>query len=186
MIECITSQISDEIFFKISELEHEKNKSKQNKIAKEIISELAIEDFRPYMVYNLEENIFIALNYCHSPYGIDECLMTGNHDATITEDGVYIDDESFIQNLKTEYLDDSRIAREELLKEEMIINLNQKEYDKVSNDLEFYNNHLIQLINFERPKYVGNFQEITEIDKEIEILEQKISYLEIKLNNLNE
>ena len=74
MIECITSQISDEIFFKISELEHEKNKSKQNKIAKEIISELDIEDFRPYMVYNLEENIFIALNYCYSPYGIDGSL----------------------------------------------------------------------------------------------------------------
>ena len=49
MTEFITSQISDEIFFKISELENEKNKSKQNKIAKEIISELDIEDFRPYM-----------------------------------------------------------------------------------------------------------------------------------------
>ena len=103
--------------------------------------------------------------------------MTGNHDATITEDGVYIDNESFLETLKIGYLDDSRIAREELLKEEMIINLNQKEYDKVSNDLEFYNNHLMQLINFERPKYVGNFQKITEIDKEIEILEQKISDL---------
>ena len=179
MIECITSQISDEIFFKISELEHEKNKSKQNKIAKEIISELDIEDFRPYMVYNLEENIFIALNYCYSPYGIDECLMTGNHDATITEDGVYIDDESFLETLKIGYL------REELLKEEIKGHLDQKEYDKVSDDLEFYNNHLIQLINFERPKYVGNFQKITEIDKEIEILEQKISDLKIKLENLN-
>ena len=185
MIECITSQISDEIFFKISELEHEKNKSKQNKIAKEIISELAIEDFRPYMVYNLEENIFIALNYCYSPYGIDECLMTGNHDATITEDGVYIDDESFLKTLKIGYLDDIKISREELLKEEIKGHLDQKEYDKVSDDLKFYNNHLIQLINFERPKCVGNFQKITEIDKEIEILEQKISDLKIKLENLN-
>ena len=179
MTEFIKSQISDEIFFKISELENEKNKSKQNKIAKEIISELDIEDFRPYMAYDLEGNAFIALNYYYSSNGIDECLMTGNHDATITEDGVYIDDESFLETLKIGYL------REELLKEEMIINLNQKEYDKVSNDLEFYNNHLMQLINFERPKYVGNFQKITEIDKEIEILEQKISDLEIKLENLN-
>ena len=179
MTEFITSQISDEIFFKISELEHEKNKSKQNKIAKEIISELDIEDFRPYMAYDLEGNAFIALNYYYSHNGIDECLMTGNHDATITEDGVYIDDESFLETLKIGYL------REELLKEEIKGHLDQKEYDKVSDDLEFYNNHLIQLINFERPKYVGNFQKITEIDKEIEILEQKISDLEIKLENLN-
>ena len=69
--------------------------------------------------------------------------------------------------------------------EEIKGHLDQKEYDKVSDDLEFYNNHLIQLINFERPKYVGNFQKITEIDKEIKILEQKISDLEIKLENLN-
>ena len=179
MTEFITNQISDEIFFKISELENEKNKSKQNKIAKEIISELDIEDFRPYMAYDLEGNAFIALNYYYSPNGIDECLMTGNHDATITEDGIYIDDESFLETLKIGYL------REELLKEEIKGHLDQKEYDKVSDDLEFYNNHLIQLINFERPKYVGNFQKITEIDKEIEILEQKISDLEIKLENLN-
>lgn len=179
MTEFIKSQISDEIFFKISELENEKNKSKQNKIAKEIISELDIEDFRPYMAYDLEGNAFIALNYYYSPNGIDECLMTGNHDATITEDGVYIDDESFLETLKIGYL------REELLKEEIKGHLDQKEYDKVSDDLEFYNNHLIQLINFERPKYVGNFQKITEIDKEIKILEQKISDLEIKLENLN-
>ena len=179
MTEFIKSQISDEIFFKISELENEKNKSKQNKIAKEIISELDIEDFRPYMAYDLEGNAFIALNYYYSHNGIDECLMTGNHDATITEDGVYIDDESFLETLKIGYLS------EELLKEEIKGHLDQKEYDKVSDDLEFYNNHLIQLINFERPKYVGNFQKITEIDKEIEILEQKISDLEIKLENLN-
>ena len=179
MTEFIKSQISDEIFFKISELENEKNKSKQNKITKEIISELDIEDFRPYMAYDLEGNAFIALNYYYSHNGIDECLMTGNHDATITEDGVYIDDESFLETLKIGYL------REELLKEEIKGHLDQKEYDKVSDDLEFYNNHLIQLINFERPKYVGNFQKITEIDKEIEILEQKISDLEIKLENLN-
>ncbi len=179
MTEFIKSQISDEIFFKISELENEKNKSKQNKIAKEIISELDIEDFRPYMAYDLEGNAFIALNYYYSPNGIDECLMTGNHDATITEDGIYINDESFLETLKIGYL------REELLKEEIKGHLDQKEYDKVSDDLEFYNNHLIQLINFERPKYVGNFQKITEIDKEIEILEQKISDLEIKLENLN-
>ena len=185
MTEFIKSQISDEIFFKISELENEKNKLKQNKIAKEIISELAIEDFRPYMAYDLEGNAFIALNYYYSPNGIDECLMTGNHDATITEDGVYIDDESFLETLKIGYLDDIKISREELLKEEIKGHLDQKEYDKVSDDLEFYNNHLIQLINFERPKYVGNFQKITEIDKEIEILEQKISDLEIKLENLN-
>ena len=179
MTEFITGQISDEIFFKISELENEKNKSKQNKITKEIISELDIEDFRPYMAYDLEGNAFIALNYYYSPNGIDECLMTGNHDATITEDGIYINDESFLETLKIGYL------REELLKEEIKGHLDQKEYDKVSDDLEFYNNHLIQLINFERPKYVGNFQKITEIDKEIEILEQKISDLEIKLENLN-
>ena len=179
MTEFITNQISDEIFFKISELENEKNKSKQNKIAKEIISELDIEDFRPYMAYDLEGNAFIALNYYYSPNGIDECLMTGNHDATITEDGIYINDESFLETLKIGYL------REELLKEEIKGHLDQKEYDKVSDDLEFYNNHLIQLINFERPKYVGNFQKITEIDKEIEILEQKISDLKIKLENLN-
>ena len=179
MTEFIKSQISDEIFFKISELENEKNKSKQNKIAKEIISELDIEDFRPYMAYDLEGNAFIALNYYYSHNGIDECLMTGNHDATITEDGIYINDESFLETLKIGYL------REELLKEEIKGHLDQKEYDKVSDDLEFYNNHLIQLINFERPKYVGNFQKITEIDKEIEILEQKISDLEIKLENLN-
>ena len=179
MTEFIKSQISDEIFFKISELENEKNKSKQNKIAKEIISELDIEDFRPYMAYDLEGNAFIALNYYYSPNGIDECLMTGNHDATITEDGIYINDESFLETLKIGYL------REELLKEEIKGHLDQKEYDKVSDDLEFYNNHLIQLINFERPKYVGNFQKITEIDKEIEILEQKISDLKIKLENLN-
>ena len=179
MTELINSQISDEIFFKISELESEKSKSKQNKIAKEIISELDIEDFRPYIAYDLEGNIFIALNYYYSSNGIDECLMTGNHDATITEDGVYIDDESFLETLKIGYL------REELLKEEIKGHLDQKEYDKVSDDLEFYNNHLIQLINFERPKYVGNFQKITEIDKEIEILEQKISDREIKLENLN-
>ena len=185
MTEFITSQISDEIFFKISELENEKNKLKQNKIAKEIISELDIEDFRPYMAYDLEGNAFIALNYYYSHNGIDECLMTGNHDATITEDGVYIDDESFLETLKIGYLDDIKISREELLKEEIKGHLDQKEYDKVSDDLKFYNNHLIQLINFERPKYVGNFQKITEIDKEIEILEQKISDLEIKLENLN-
>ena len=179
MTEFIKSQISDEIFFKISELENEKNKSKQNKITKEIISELDIEDFRPYMAYDLEGNAFIALNYYYSHNGIDECLMTGNHDATITEDGIYINDESFLETLKIGYL------REELLKEEIKGHLDQKEYDKVSDDLEFYNNHLIQLINFERPKYVGNFQKITEIDKEIEILEQKISDLEIKLENLN-
>ena len=185
MTEFIKSQISDEIFFKISELENEKNKSKQNKIAKEIISELDIEDFRPYMAYDLEGNAFIALNYYCNPNSIDECLMTGNHDATITEDGVYIDDESFLETLKIGYLDDIKISREELLKEEIKGHLDQKEYDKVSDDLKFYNNHLIQLINFERPKCVGNFQKITEIDKEIEILEQKISDLEIKLENLN-
>ena len=142
MTEFIKSQISDEIFFKISELENEKNKSKQNKIAKEIISELDIEDFRPYMAYDLEGNAFIALNYYYSHNGIDECLMTGNHDATITEDGIYINDESFLETLKIGYL------REELLKEEIKGHLDQKEYDKVSDDLKFYNNHLIELAKY--------------------------------------
>ena len=181
MTELINSQISDEIFFKISELESEKSKSKQNKIAKEIISELDIEDFRPYMAYDLEGNAFIALNYYYSHNGIDECLMTGNHDATITEDGVYIDDESFLETLKIGYLDDIKISREELLKEEIKGHLDQKEYDKVSKDLKFYNNCVMELINFERPKHIGNFEKITEIDEEIERLENIISNLEIKL-----
>jgi hypothetical protein len=48
---------------------------KQNKISQEIICELDIEDFTPYMAYDDEGNIYIALNYYYSSNGIKESLL---------------------------------------------------------------------------------------------------------------
>ena len=75
MIEKIRNQISDKTFSKISQLEITKSKVKQNKIAQEIICELDIEDFTPYMAYDDEGNIYIALNYYYSSNGIKESLL---------------------------------------------------------------------------------------------------------------
>ena len=62
MKEIIKNQISSEIFERISELEKEKNQEERKVIAQEIINELDIEDFTPYLAYNQEGDIFITMN----------------------------------------------------------------------------------------------------------------------------
>ena len=182
MKEYIKNQIGDEIFSEISHLENTKNKSKQNKIAKEIISRLDIEDFTPYMAYDQEGDILIGLNYCYSSYGVDESLMTGKHDVVITGDGIYIDDETSLESSRLEYLDIAKFQSEQLLGEDIKTALEQKEYDEISKDLEFYGHLLTELVSFERPKSVGNFLKITEIDAKIKKIENIISDLEFRLD----
>lgn len=88
----IRNQISDEIFSKIVKLETEKNQEKQKAIAKEIIDELDIEDFTPYMAYNNDGDIFIALDY-YSSQELKETLtirVPGNFNVALTSKGVYV------------------------------------------------------------------------------------------------
>lgn len=185
MIEKIRNQISDKTFSKISQLEITKSKVKQNKIAQEIICELDIEDFTPYMAYDDEGNMYIALNYYYSSNGIKESLLAQKHDVEISSQSVYIEDVSFLEEFKSDYFNSIKIQSEEELDKKINIYINEKEYDQISQDLDFYNNHLVQVANFERPKCIGNYQKIIEIDEEIEFLENKTADLENKLSNLS-
>ena len=158
---------------------------KQNKIAQEIICELDIEDFTPYVAYDDEGNMYIALNYHYSSNGIKESLYAQKHDVEISSQSVYIEDVSFLEEFKSDYFNNIKIQREEELDKKRNIYINEKEYDQISQDLDFYNNHLVQIVNFERPKCIGNYQKIIEIDDEIELLENKIGNLSNKLSNLS-
>lgn len=184
MEELIKNQISNEIFKKISELEKEKNQEEQKVIAQEIINELNIEDFIPYLAYDEEGDIFIAMNYHHSSFGIEEVLMSGKHDVVISSDGIYIDDIDYLESLKNEYRNNLKNEEKELKKEKIKEFQNQKKYDEISEKLEFLNNQLMNLVNFERPKCVGNYEKIIKIDKEIEELEKNIQNLEFELKEL--
>lgn len=174
MKEIIRNQISSEIFKQIAVLEKERNQEKQKIIAQEIIHELNIEDFTPYMAYDDESNIFIAMNYYYSAYGIEESLLCKKHDVVFTFNDIYIEDE----NLLKEYRHDITIANEDEKQEIIKIYKNQKKYDEISEKLKFLNNQLMNLVNFERPKCIGIYEKITQIDKEINSLENLISELE--------
>lgn len=198
MKEMIKNQISSEIFEKISELENEKNQEKQKVIAQEIIEDLSFEDFTPYIAYDDEGDIFIAMNYRHSHNGIEEALLSEKHDVAITSDGVYIEDESYLETLKKEKELNNQIEIKELREEQEKKNKeeweeiraeqrkeikNQKRYDEISEKLEFLGNQLQYLVNFERPK-CGNAEKITEIDEEIANLENRIENLKKELEEL--
>ena len=107
----ITAQISDEIFSKLFQLENEKSKTNQSKIAQKIIKELNIDNFTPYIAYDNEGDIFIALNYFYSSYGINESLITNKHDVVISSDGIYIDDVSLLEEFKLNYFNDLEIQK---------------------------------------------------------------------------
>lgn len=165
------NQITSEILKKIKKLEKIKKQENQKVLAEEIIQELEIEDFTPYMAYDDEGNIFIALNYVHSGNGISECRMTGKHDAVLVPDAdiVYIEDESSLQEQK----DNSYYSYQEV-----------KKYDEISKSLEFYSNSLMHIINYEKPQCVGNYEKITNIEKEIANLEKIIQELEKQLEEI--
>jgi hypothetical protein len=167
----IKNQITSEILKKIKKLEKIKKQEKQEILAQEIIQELDIEDFTPYMAYDDEGNIFIALNYIYSGNGVNECLMTGKHDAVLitNADIVYIEDEAYLKEQKEEQKEQ---------KEE------QKKHDEISKSLEFYSNALMNLINYEKPKCVGNYEKFTKIEKEIANLEKIIQELEKQLEEI--
>ncbi|WP_323587741.1 hypothetical protein [Aliarcobacter butzleri] len=220
MKEIIENQISKESFEKISKLEKEKNQEKQKVIAQDVINELDIEDFTLYMGYDDEGDIFIALNYYYSSYGVEEAMLRGKHDVVISSEGVYIENESFLKTLKKEFEEKNQEEREILGEEREILGeereilgeereilgeergkenkkeweelrknqkkeiQNQKKYDEISEKLEFLNNQLMNLVNFERPKCVGNYSKITEIDEEISSFEKKIEELENQLEEL--
>ena len=94
----IKQQITSEILKKIQKIEKIKKQENQKVLAEEIIQELEIEDFTPYIAYDDEGNIFIALNYVQSGNGISECRMIGKHDAVLVTDAdiVYIDAEAYL------------------------------------------------------------------------------------------
>lgn len=186
MKELIKNQISDEIFSKIEELEKERNQEKQKVIAQVIINELNIEDFTPYMAYDNEGDIFIALNYYFSSNEITNSILNQNHDVSITSDGVYIDDENFLEQFKEDYHQKIVSDRDEEKEKVKISNQKQRKYNEISEKLEFLNNQLMNLINFQRPKCVGNYTKISEIDKEIENLEKIIKKYERELNTKEE
>lgn len=107
------------------------------------------------------------------------------HDVEISSQSVYIEDVSFLEEFKSDYFNSIKIQSEEELDKKINIYINEKEYDQISQDLDFYNNHLVQVANFERSKCIGNYQKIIEIDEEIEFLENKTADLENKLSNLS-
>lgn len=193
MKKIMKNQISSEIFKQIALLEEERNQEKQKVIAQEIINELNVEDFTPYMAYDDESNIFIAMYYYYSAYGIEEALLSGKHDVVLISDDIYIEDEYFLEECRknaSSVMRDNEEKEDLILKEKIksqnedekreIIKLhkNQKKYDEISERLKFLNNQLMNLVNFERPKCVGNYEKITEIDEEINSLENLIDELE--------
>ena len=182
MKDFIKNQITNEIYTKIVELETERNKEKQKIIAQEIINALNIEDYTAYMAYDDEGDIFIALNYYYSSNEIDNSLLNQNHDVSITSDGVYIDDEALLEQFKKDYEDKIILEKKEEKEAERILRQNQKKFNEISDKLELLNNQLIDLVNFQRPKCIGNYEKITKIDKEIQELEELIEYFENKLN----
>ena len=187
MKEIIRNQISSEIFKQIGVLEKEENQGKQEVIAREIIKEFDIEDFTPYIAYDDECNIFIAMNYYYSSYGIAESLLNGEHDVVLSSIDIYIKDESLLKECKgnANSITRDNEEKEDLnLKEIIKLHKNQKKYDEISEKLQFLNNQLMNLVNFERPKCVGNYTKITDIDDEILNLEKKIEELENQLKEL--
>lgn len=187
MKELIKNQISDEIFSKIEELEKERNQEKQKVIAQSIINEINIEDFTPYMAYDDEGDIFIALNYDYSYNEINNSLLTQKHDVSITSDGVlYIDDENSLEEFKKDYYQKIAFDKDEEKEQLKVSNQKQRKYNEISEKLEFLNNQLMNLVNFQKPKCVGNYTKITEIDKEIENLEKIIKEYERELNTKEE
>lgn len=181
----IENKITSEVFAKIVELEKERNQEKQKVIAKEIINALDIEDFTPYMAYDNEGDIFIALNYDYSSNEINNSLITQEHDIYITSDGVYINDELDLKQLKEEYNETIKEQYNESLEEAKNICKEQKEFDDINEKLEFFNNQLMNLVNFQRPKYVGDYEKIIKIDEEIGKVEEIIKIYENKLKIKN-
>lgn len=159
----IKAQITNEIMEKISQLEVEKNQQKQKVIAEEIIEELYIEHFTPYIAYDDDGDIYIALNCDYGGKGIEESICSYRHDVMISSDDIYIDDESYLEELISEYTDSEKTTIE-----------NQK----VQKELDYLNHKLMEIWNFERPKCIGNFEKIIEIDEEIKFYEKKIKKLE--------
>lgn len=177
----IKNQITSEILKKIKKLEKIKKQENQKVLAEEIIQELEIEYFTPYMAYDDEGNIFIALNYAHSGNGISECRMTGKHDAVLVPDAdiVYIEDESWLQEQKDNSYYSYQEQKEQEVKEQEV-----KKYDEISKSLEFYSNSLMHIINYQKPQCVGNYEKITNIEKEIANLEKIIQELEKQLEEI--
>jgi hypothetical protein len=185
MEEKIKIEISNEIFRKIGELEIERSQEKQKILAQELIKELDIEDFTPYIAYNEAGDIFISLNYYYSSYGIEESLLSGNHDVVIQSTGIYVEDITSLLDFKNQYFEEIKFQREEKEEEKIKTYRNEKELEKVSEDLESFNNQLMNLVNFERPKCVGNYSKITEIDEEISLFEKKIEELNNDSESIN-
>lgn len=183
MKKIINNRISNEIFRQICVLENEKNQDKQKIIAQGIIEELSIEDFNPYIAYDDEGDLFIAMNYYYSFAGIEEAILSGKHDVIISSEGVYIEDENYFNCLKEEINLKNKIEMKELREEQKKEFKNQKKYDEVSERLDFIGNRLQNLVNFERHKY-GSLKEIIEIDEEIANTERVIENLEKELEEL--
>lgn len=184
MKEIIRNQISSEIFKQIGVLKKEENQGKQEVIAREIIKEIDIEDFTPYISYDDEGDIFIAMNYYYSPYDIEEALLSGKHDVILNSNEVYIDDESLLKEFKEDTISTIRDNVENKKQEKIKLHKNQKKSDEISEKIEFFNNQLMNLVNFDRPKYVGNYTKIIEIDEEILCLEKRIKELELELKEI--
>ena len=171
MSDKIRKQISDEIFSKISSLESESDQEKQIAIAQDIIRDLNIEDFEPYLVYDGNGDIYIALNYRYGGKTVENAQISGQHDVMLHDcHTVHIEDEAYLNELFCVNLSEQE---------------EQKTYDDTMCSIERINNHLQDLVNFQRPKYVGNIhtvEQLMEIDDTIQSYSRIVDKLEESLN----
>jgi hypothetical protein len=164
--EAINKQISKETWEKIVELEN-LEKENQKQLGLKIIGELSIIHFEPYLAFDEEGNILIALQLLFSG-SIEECLYSGKHDVILASNEIYIEDESYIE--------------EQFKSKEHVIRIDIQIEGK--NDIrEKYQDSLNDLIN-RRARYVDNHEKITKIDKEIEETEKIISNLNNEIAQL--
>lgn len=172
MRERIKKQIPDEIFSKISSLESEQDPEIKMEIAQDIILDLNVENFEPYVGYDPNSSdIFIALKYRYSGSSVEDAQISCRHDVMLCEGIVHIEDEAYLG----ECFGDTVCEMED-----------QKAYDDTMRSIERINNELQDIINFQRPKYVGNIntvEELNELDDTIQSYSRKLETLEESLEN---
>ena len=164
----VEKQITNEIMEKISQINNIEDFDSRVDFAEVIVRELNVQNFTPYVAYGNDEDIFIGLKYDYSDTSIEDDIITFNHDAAIDSNGVYIDDELDLQDLKKNGL--------------TIIKENQKAQE-IQKELELLNNELSDIENFELPKYAGYIHSENLVNKKRELEEHAI-YLKNKISKL--
>lgn len=172
MREKIKKQIPDKIFSKISVMESEEDPKIKMEIAQDIIRDLDVEGFEPYIGYDPNSSdIFIALRYRYSCSSVEDAQISCRHDVMLYEGIIHIEDEAYLR----ECFDDAMCEMDD-----------QQAYDDTMNSIERINNELQDLINVQRPKYVGNIntvEELSEIDGIIQSYSKRLEELEESLEN---